>query len=391
MHTTSDVVIIGAGILGLTTAFKLLEKDLSLKITILEKEAEVASHQTGHNSGVIHSGIYYKPGSKKAENCVLGRKELLSYCNDNQVPYQKLSKLIVATELSELPFLDELYQRGVKNGVDAPEMISAKEAKDIEPNVSAIKAIHLPNAHIINYQKLSVHLKEQLLAKGVQIKLAHEVCAIGANQVITRLATFNYGRLINCAGLYSDRIAKMAGHQLQHQIIPFRGEYYFIKRPLVKGLIYPVPNPKFPFLGVHFTMMMDGRIEAGPNAVLSLKREGYKKSDISLYDTLDMAKFPGLWKMGKKHWKTGLFELQRSFSKQVFLKSLQKLVPSVVKDDLARGGAGVRAQIVDRKGQLADDFVIEKTSDQLHILNAPSPAATASFSIGKSIANLLFP
>ncbi|MCH9614520.1 MAG: L-2-hydroxyglutarate dehydrogenase [Chlamydiia bacterium] len=373
----------------MTAAHALLNQDPTLSIRILEKEQNVARHQTGNNSGVIHSGVYYKPGSLKAKNCVQGRLDLLNFCREFEVPHKKVPKLIVATEESELERLDTLYGRALENGVDSPSLISSEDVQEIEPYARALKAIYLPNAHVISFRTLSEVLKAQLIARGVDICFGEEVQNISGSTVLTKKNSYSSDKLLNCAGLYSDRIAKMAGLPLKHRIVPFRGEYFYIKRPLVKGLIYPVPNPKFPFLGVHFTIMIDGRLEAGPNAVLALKREGYQKTDFNMGDIADTLRFKGFWKMSQKHWKTGLFEMQRSFSKKLFVQSLQKLVPEVRLSDLTKGGAGVRAQVVREDGQLADDFVIESAENGIHVLNAPSPAATASFSIGKHLSSLV--
>ena len=392
-----DFLIIGAGIVGLSTAYKLLKKDSSLNVVVLDKEPKIASHQTGNNSGVIHSGLYYKPGSLKAKNCRKGRDELIDFCNSFDIPVEKCGKIIVATNEKELPRLYDLEKRGNANKVEGLEIISKEEAREIEPNVNVIKAIKVPNASIVDYKEVCKKLKQEIERLGGQILLNEKVLKIVPEQssikVITKKSEYITKNLINCAGLHSDRIAKMAKpkRKIKLKIIPFRGEYYDLKeekKDLIKGLIYPVPDPKFPFLGVHLTKMIDGSVEAGPNAVFAFAREGYKKTNINIKDCLDSFLYPGFLVVAVKYWKMGLFEMYRSFSKKAFLKSLQKLVPSLQMDDIVTGNAGIRAQAIDSRGKLLDDFAIIKEKNQVHVLNAPSPAATAGLAVGEYVANL---
>ncbi|PIS02136.1 MAG: L-2-hydroxyglutarate oxidase [Chlamydiae bacterium CG10_big_fil_rev_8_21_14_0_10_42_34] len=389
-----DVTIIGAGIVGLATGYQLLRSHPHLKVTILEKEEEVARHQTGNNSGVIHSGVYYKPGSLKAKNCTAGKSELLEFCQKFNIATQKLGKVIVATEKSQIAKLDEIENRGRANGV-AMERVGPSRLKEIEPHVVAIDALWIPDCSIISYKEVAKQLSAEFQRLGGEVCLNEAVIAIDAQSDSIRINTpkneYTTKQLINCAGLFSDRIAReaMGKKQAPQKILPFRGEYYELtkeKNHLVKGLIYPVPDPRFPFLGVHLTRMINGKVEAGPNAILALAREGYRKVDFSLKDCMDVISYPGFWKMASKYWRAGFYEMARSFSKRLFLRDLQKLIPEIQEKDLSPGGAGIRAQVVTRDGKLVDDFSILEEKNMVHVLNAPSPAATASFAIGRQIA-----
>ncbi len=392
-----DVIIIGGGIVGLASAWNLLKQNPALKVTVLEKEAEVAAHQTGHNSGVIHSGIYYKPGSLKAQNCIGGYHMLLDFCNTNGIKYDLCGKVIVATETWELPLLENLYKRGLENGLDKISMVEQERLKEFEPNMRGIRAIHVPYTGIIDYTEVCFKLADLVRQAGGEIRTSQKANDIRITEngveVITDNHTYQAKLLVNCAGLYCDKVAEMAGEQPDTRIIPFRGEYYMLKpekRSLVKNLIYPVPDPDFPFLGVHFTRMIDGGVEAGPNAVFAFKREGYHKSDVDLVEMFESLSWPGFQKVAAKYWKTGMGEFYRSFSKTAFTKALQKFIPAVQEDDLIPAEAGVRAQACDRTGGLIDDFKIIEKQRAIHILNAPSPAATSSLSIGNTIAQLSF-
>ncbi len=389
-----DVVIIGGGIVGLATAYQILQDKPDTKLLILEKEAKVASHQTGHNSGVIHSGLYYKPGSLKAINCKTGYDLLIAFADKHNIPYDLCGKVVVATQESELPELDKLYKRGIENGLDGLKMIDAEELKKIEPHVAGIKGIIVPQTGIIDYTLVSQKYLELVEKSGGEIRFNYKVNGFaksndkwvvrGKNQLVESQS------FINCAGLYSDKVAGLT-ETMDTKIIPFRGEYYMIKdsaKHLVKHLIYPVPDPNFPFLGVHFTRMMNGHIEAGPNAVLAFRREGYKKRDIHFGELLESLMWPGFQKVAKKYWRTGLGEMYRSFSKKAFTKALQKLIPEITADDLVTAEAGVRAQACDKTGGLLDDFKIIEKHGAIHVVNAPSPAATSSLAIGKTVAEL---
>ncbi len=384
-----DLAVIGGGILGLTSAYEYCTRYPERTVIVLEKESTLASHQTGHNSGVIHSGIYYKPGSQKAQTCTVGIKKLTDFAKRFNIPQETCGKLIVATDESELARLDTLYKRGEENGLKGLSLIDGFDIKNYEPHVQGIKAIHVPETGIIDYGKVVETLAKEFQSQGGEILLNTEVLGLVQSQtniIITRDHIEIHAKsVLNCAGLFSDKIASMTETDLDIQIIPFRGEYYTVKedkRHLVNNLIYPVPDPRFPFLGVHFTRRITGEIEAGPNAVLALAREGYKKTDIVLKDIVDMARFPGSWHMAKKYWMTGLGEQWRSF-----VKALQRLIPEITSDDLIPGGSGVRAQAVLKNGSLVDDFFFIKKENILHVLNAPSPAATASFAIAEQIVN----
>ena len=388
----NSFTIIGAGIVGLATALKLKEKLPDAKITILEKEDGVAKHQTGNNSGVIHSGIYYKPGSLKAKNCVSGYKMLLNFCDSNNIEYNMCGKVIVATNESEVDYLQTLYERGVENGLENLKILSEAELKECEPNVNGIAGIHVPQTGIIDYKVVSDKMKEVLLAKEIEIKFNEEVIGIESynsrHKIKTKKNSYETDFIISCAGLQSDRVASLTEENLNVRIIPFRGEYYKLKdsaKHLVKSLIYPIPDPNFPFLGVHFTNLIDGGVEAGPNAVFSFKREGYSRTSFHLNDTIRSLTWPGFIKVAKKYWRTGMGEFYRSISKKAFVKALRKLIPQISETDLSQGGAGVRAQACDKTGGLIDDFYIIEKENTIHVLNAPSPAATASLAIGEYI------
>jgi L-2-hydroxyglutarate oxidase len=386
-----DFAVVGGGIVGLSTGMALHKRFSNAKVAIIEKESFVAEHQTGHNSGVIHSGIYYKPGSFKARFARQGSQSMTEFCQTYGINHDICGKVIVATKEEEVPLLENLYGRGLQNRLTI-EKIGAEELKEIEPHVNGLAAIRVPMAGIVNYKQVSEKFAEIIQEHGGEIHLNTKVEKIHeeSDQVIieTNRGTLKAGLVINCAGLHSDRIATAAGYKTDMKILPFRGEYYKLvpeKRYLVKHLIYPVPNPKFPFLGVHFTRMISGEVDAGPNAVLSFKREGYKKSDFSARDLMESLSFPGLWKMAGKFAKEGLDEYVRSFSKKQFTKSLQELIPEIQEDDLIPAPAGVRAQALTTDGNMVDDFHIIMGIRTVHVCNAPSPAATASIEIGKEI------
>ena len=390
-----DVAIVGGGIIGLATALRLTRRYPRCKVAVVEKEPELATHQTGHNSGVIHSGIYYRPGSRKAQFCVRGVASMVRFCEENGVDYQRCGKVIVATDESELGRMEDLYQRGVANGVPGLQKIGPERLGEIEPNARGVAALHAPGTGIVDFTRVAGIYADQARSAGAEIMTGRRVVGISARTGAIRLETTGGGLesryLINCAGLHADRVARMMGIDPGVRIIPFRGEYYTIRRDrrdLVKALIYPVPNPRFPFLGVHFTRSIHGDVEAGPNAVLALAREGYTKATVSLGDTLGALAFRGFWAMALKTWKTGLGEMHRSFSKRVFLHDLQRLLPGIRAEDLAPGGSGVRAQAVDRDGRLLDDFSIHRSQGAIHVLNAPSPGATSSLAIGEHIVGL---
>ena len=392
-----DVIVIGGGIVGLATAYKLLEQKPELKLRILEKEKSIGLHQSAHNSGVIHSGIYYKPGSMKATNCRRGVEELLLFCDKFNVQYDLCGKVIVAVNSEEVNRLDALYKRGLENGISDVRIVDSQELKDLEPHATGIKAIHVPSTGIINYTSVVDELAKQIIKRGGEIKTKATVKGFvrKAGECIVNTQTYDYptGLVINCAGLYSDKIAQLAGENSSISIIPFRGEYYVLKpesRHLVNSLIYPVPDPKFPFLGVHFTRRIDGSVEAGPNAVLATAREGYRRRDFSFQETWELLTNPGFWKIGRNYWKTGMGEYTRSLFKPLFVKALQHLVPAIRGSDLVPGESGVRAQAMDKTGKLLDDFSIVQSERFIHVLNAPSPAATASFAIGSIIAAQAF-
>ena len=391
-----DVVIIGGGIIGLSTALRLKREQYpNWRIAVVEKDAELATHQTGHNSGVIHSGIYYRPDSHKARFCVDGARALLKFCDENEIEYQLCGKVIVAIHESELGRLENLYERGVANGVQGLEMIGPERLKELEPHVFGIKALWAPGTGIVDYKKVAAAYASRFQEAGGDIFTGAAVHGITKNPdgltIETNGGVLQAKHLINCAGLHADRVAEMMGESIDIRIIPFRGEYFTLSpesRSLVNGLVYPVPDPKFPFLGVHYTRNIHGEVDAGPNAVMALKREGYRKYDLDLKDSWATLSFPGFWKMSMRNWKIGLGEMHRSYVKSVFVRDLQRLVPEIRSEDLLPGGAGVRAQAVSRNGALLDDFHIIQGRDAVHVLNAPSPGATSSLAIGEYIGNL---
>lgn len=387
-----DVTVVGAGIVGLSVAYNLLQENPELKIAILEKEKTIASHQTGHNSGVIHSGIYYKPGSAKAINCKNGYNLLLDFCEKEKIHHEICGKIIVATSHKEEKKLQDIYDRGIQNGLKGLKILNQEELREKEPHVSGTKGIFVPQAGIVDYKEVARKLFEISKERGGNFFFDTKVIAIDNTnnnyQITTTKETITTKFLVNCAGLYSDKIAKMDGVELYSKIIPFRGEYYLLKdksADLVNNLIYPVPDPDFPFLGVHFTRRINGKIDAGPNAVLAFKREGYLKSNINVKEFLESISYSGFIKVALKYWKVGFFEMYRSFSKKAFVRSLQKLIPEITENDLVVGEAGVRAQLCDKRGNLVDDFLIEQSNNAVHVVNAPSPAATSSLNIGKEI------
>jgi len=390
-----DIAIIGAGIVGLATALKIKEKSPDKKVLIIDKENDVAAHQTGHNSGVIHSGLYYKPGSLKATNCITGYKMLVDFCEKNEVPYDICGKVVVATSKEEIPVLNGLFTRGIANGLDGLKMLDKDEIKEYEPHVAGLEGFWVPQTGIVDYSVVSQKMKTLLKQTDTIFALGSKVTNIKITStevnIIAGGEEYQSAQLINCAGLHSDKIAEMTGDNPGIKIIPFRGEYYTLKPEkeyLVKNLVYPVPDVELPFLGVHFTRMQRGGVEAGPNAVLAYKREGYKKTDISLPELFETLAWPGFQKVIKSFWKMGMGEFYRSYSKSAFTKALQKLIPEIVADDLVKGASGVRAQACDRDGGLLDDFLIHQTDRVINVLNAPSPAATSALSIGESVAAL---
>ena len=391
-----DAVVVGGGIVGLSTAMRLKgEKFPDWKVAVVDKESELASHQTGHNSGVIHSGIYYRPDSQKARFCVAGVQALLRFCEENEIEYEQCGKVIVATHQDQLDRLQSLHERGIANGVQGLEMIGPERLKEIEPNAMGIQALWAPHTGIIDYRKVALAYAGRFKQSGGDIFTHAPVQKITPYSdglaLETPSGTLKTKHVINCAGLYADRVAEMMGEKVDVRIIPFRGEYFTLRpesRHMVKGMIYPVPDPRFPFLGVHYTRTIHGQVDAGPNAVLALRREGYRKSDWDPGELWGTLSFPGFWKMSAKYWKVGMEEIRRSYSKKLFVRDLQRLVPEIQDTDLAPGGAGVRAQAVSRNGAVLDDFRIIQGKGAVHVLNAPSPGATSSLAIGAYIVDL---
>jgi L-2-hydroxyglutarate oxidase len=387
-----DFVVVGGGIIGLAVAWTIIQRDPKVRIAVLEKEDAWARHQTGRNSGVIHSGIYYQPGSLKAKLCRAGNLRMLRFCQEHGIPYDVCGKVIVATAPAELSLLENLHQRGVANGLKV-QRLSAAQVGEIEPHVRCLAGIQVPSTGIVDFASVCRKLADLIQSKGGDLRLSTKVLGfkIDSKEAVleTPKGALTARRIINCAGLHSDRVAKLAHAEPGAQIVPFRGEYYELRperRSLVRNLIYPVPDPNFPFLGVHFTRMMDGSVHAGPNAVLSLKREGYQRTSFELRDFIETMTYSGFWRLAAKHAKAGLEEIHRSFSKKAFVESLQKLIPEISEEDLIPGGAGVRAQAVRPDGRLVDDFLIVQSPFAIHVCNAPSPAATASLEIGRVVA-----
>lgn len=388
---TYDIAIIGGGIVGAATLYKLQQKHPDKKIVLFEKEALLADHQTGHNSGVIHSGLYYKPGSLKAQNCIQGRKELVAFCSEHGVDHDVCGKVVVATDESELPFMDKIFETGIQNGIEGIKKLTGEEVKEYEPHVESIGGIWVPVTGIVDFRAMTAKMVELALELQPESKLCleHEVVEVDSSGDIAKLTT-NKGNyearyLIFCAGLQADRMAKKDGVKLKEKVVGFRGDYYELTEQgmhKVKNLIYPVPNPDFPFLGVHFTRMTNGEIECGPNAVFTFKREGYGKTDFSFRDTWDALTYNGTWKLFFKNMRFGINEYRRAFSKKLFLKTLQRMIPSLTMEDLKPGRSGVRALLLRQDGDTRDDFRIEYHGKSIHVLNAPSPAATASLAIG---------
>ncbi len=387
-----DFAIVGGGIIGLSTARALLQRYPNARLLVLEKESGLARHQTGHNSGVIHSGVYYKPGSLKARYTREGVAALVEFCREQGIEHEICGKVIVATEPDELPLLDNLHERGLENGLKV-EKIGPEELRELEPHASGLAALKVPEAGIVDFARIAEALAALVEEEGGELQTSTEVEGISETnnevEISTNGGTFHARSLVNCAGLHSDRVARLSGVEAGVKIVPFRGEYYELrpeKRYLVKNIIYPVPDPNFPFLDVHLTRTIEGGVDAGPNAVLALSREGYKKTDFNFRDSIEVLTYPGLWRLARAYWRTGLGEIVRSFSKKAFVRSLKKLVPEVEKEDLAPIEAGVRAQALTKDGKLVDDFLIVEGKNSVHVLNAPSPAATAAIPIGETIA-----
>lgn len=394
---STDVAVIGGGIVGLATAYELNKRLPGCRVTVLEKEADLGQHQTGHNSGVLHSGIYYKPGSLKAINCREGKKLMETFCRDEGIAFDICGKVIVAIDDSDLPALERIYERGQANGV-ACEVVGPERLAELEPHAAGIKAIYVPEAGIVDYKQVCHRLAERIREAGGQVLTSAKVTKIdrsnGEVVLTTAAGEVKAKQIVNCAGLYCDRVTAMTGQKPDAKIIPFRGEYFILKpeaEHLCKTLIYPVPDPAFPFLGVHFTRMIGGGVECGPNAVLAFAREGYRKLDFSPSDMAETLTYPGFLKLAAKYWRTGLGEMWRSASKKAFVKALSRLVPEIKAEHLVPAPAGIRAQAVTPDGGMVDDFLIQEADRVINVNNAPSPAATASLNIGKTIVDRLVP
>ena len=391
-----DLIIVGAGVVGLATALEFTRRFPGRRVIVLEKEDRVAAHQTGHNRGVIHSGLYYRTGSLKARNCVAGCSSMKGFCAEHGIPFEECGKLVVATMPDEVPRLHALHERGIANGLQGLRMLDHDQLRQLEPYADGICALHVPSTGIVDYKLVAAKYSELIERAGGEIVCNAKVVGLhedsDANVVETPAGEFRATYIINCAGLYSDTITRMAGCQTDLEIIPFRGEYYQIKperRYLVRNPIYPVPDPRFPFLGVHFTRHVDGSVGAGPNAVLAFRREGYTGTEPDLVETVQMLRWPGFWKMARRYWKKGAAEQYRSWVKPAFTRALQRMVPEIAEGDLIPGGSGVRAQAVDRNGNLLDDFYFVRSRRMIHTCNVPSPAATASLEIGREVVDLL--
>ena len=390
------IVIIGGGVVGLATAYKCGLKHPDATVTVLEKEAQVGLHQTGNNSGVLHCGLYYKPGSSKARLAVNGVREMIRFCQENNIPHEICGKIVVATDESEIPRLKNLHERGTQNGLSGLKWLDYAGMREIEPHVGGLAALRVPEEGIVDYPKVCEVLVQKITARGDKVVTGAKVTSItqkGGETILSMpVGDFAADFYINCGGLHCDRVSELAGEKRDVRIVPFRGEYYKIKpsrQNLVRHLIYPVPDPAFPFLGVHFTRLIHGGVEAGPNAVLAFAREGYKKTDINLLDLYDAVTFPGLWRFLQRYPSMCWAEIKRSFSRRLFCESLQRLVPDIREDDLEAGGAGVRAQAMLPNGDMVQDFSFVRRNNALHVLNAPSPAATASLAIGDDIVAMM--
>jgi L-2-hydroxyglutarate oxidase len=393
----SDLIIIGGGIVGLATAYRFLERFPGKTVTVLEKEADIAKHQTGRNSGVMHSGIYYRPGSLKALNCRAGKKAMEEFCTKENIPFDLCGKIIVAVQESELPRMEALLERGPQNGVVC-NRITPEQIREIEPHCVGLAGIHVPEAGVVDYARVCRRLAEIITEQGSRVVTTAQATAIkrdtGRAVVETAAGPFAAKQIVNCAGLYSDRVTRLSGARPSAMVVPFRGEFYALRpegQYLVKALIYPVPDPAYPFLGVHFTKRMTGMIECGPNAVLAFAREGYKNTTVNLRDLGETLTYPGFWRLAIKYWRIGANEMHRSFSKRAFVRALQRLVPEIKSEYLDWAPAGVRAQTVSPDGKMVDDFVIDETDHVVNVENAPSPAATASLNIGKLVVDRLAP
>lgn len=390
-----DLVIAGGGIVGLATAYRFLERFPERRVTVLEKEANVAEHQTGHNSGVLHSGIYYKPGSLKAENCRAGKLAMEEFCEEHNIPFERCGKVIVAVDESELPALERIYERGLANGV-ACEMIGVERLGELEPHAAGIRAIHVPESGIVDYREVCRTLARLIVDRGADLRFDSRIFGIEheSDSVVVETTTGNVTGelLVNCTGLQCDRVTRLGGVEPEAKIVPFRGEYFELKpeaQSLCRNLIYPTPDPKFPFLGVHFTRMIHGGVECGPNAVLAFAREGYRKRDINLRDLCESLTYIGFLRMASRHWRTGMGEMWRSFSKRAFVKALSRLLPDIRCEHLEPAPAGVRAQALSTDGTLVDDFLVQSHGRVVNVGNAPSPAATASLNVGRLVVGRL--
>lgn len=394
----ADLVIIGGGIVGLASAYQFLQRFPDRRVVVLEKEASVGSHQTGHNSGVLHSGIYYQPGSLRALNCRTGKQAMEAFCQAEGLPYEICGKVIVAVDDAELPLLEKIHQRGIANGVRC-EVVGPERLRELEPHVAGVRAIHVPESGIVDYRRVAERLAEKIVERGSRVATGARATAVrrieGDRSVVeTTIGDFEGSVLVNCAGLHSDRVARLAGRRPPAKIVPFRGEYYDLvpeARRLCRNLIYPVPDPSFPFLGVHFTRMVDGGVECGPNAVLAFAREGYRKRDVNLRDLADAVTYAGFLRLAARYWRTGAGEMWRSLSKAAFVRALQRLIPEIRSDLLTTGRAGVRAQALAPEGKLVEDYLILAGPRTIDVCNAPSPAATSSLNIGRTVVERLAP